>query len=298
MIRVLHFSDVHVPVPWGALPWRQMANKRLLGAANQWLRRRKRFARAREKLTALAEFARARRVDVGICTGDYTVLGTEPELCAARAAVEALVRMPLGFVTVPGNHDVYLRDSVRDARFERAFGDLLANDWPEYAVDSRWPLVRLFGESLAVVAVESARPNPEPWRSSGRVPEAQLRALSRVLVDPRMAERIVLVVTHYAARRRDGTPDRRFHGMENADALVDACGAHPRAALLHGHIHWRYHLGLAGMPPMFGAGSATDAGREGAWLFEVEPGALRAVPLSWGEVGWSADEGREVLPWG
>lgn len=34
-------------------------------------------------------------------------------------------------------------------------------------VDGPWPLLRLIGENLAVVGVNSARPNPLPWRSSG-----------------------------------------------------------------------------------------------------------------------------------
>lgn len=279
------------------MPWRQMVNKRLLGGANLALRRRKRFDRAREKLAALATYAQSNAIDVGVCTGDYTALGTEPELRAARVAVEPLVRMPVGFVTVPGNHDVYLPDGVREGRFERHFGDLLSTDWPEYVVDDGWPRVRLFGEDLAVVTINSARPNPQPWRSSGRVPEPQVHALARLLADARLADRVVLVATHYAARRRDGTPDARLHGMENADAVLEACGVHPRAALLHGHIHWRYHLGLDGLPPMFGAGSATDAGREGAWLFEVEPGALRAVPLGWRDDRWQPEEDRSVQVW-
>lgn len=300
MLRVLHFSDVHVDVAWGEFPWAQMANKRLIGAANLWLRRRRRFTRAREKIAALVEFARAHRVDVVVCTGDYTALGTEPELRAARVAVEPLTRPPFAFVTLPGNHDVYLGDAVRDRRFERVFGDGLVNDWPERAVDAGWPAVRLFGDALAVVSVNSTRPNPQPWRSSGRVPDAQLAALVRVLGDARLAARVVLVATHYAPRRRDGTPDRWRHGVENADALLGACAVHPRAALLHGHIHWRYHLRLPGCPPTFGAGSATHAGQEGLWLFEVEGRDARAIPGAWepDRGGYLLDERAAVDPWG
>ena len=32
-MRVLHVSDVHVTVALTAMPWRDMVNKRLLGAA-------------------------------------------------------------------------------------------------------------------------------------------------------------------------------------------------------------------------------------------------------------------------
>ena len=50
MLRVLHFSDVHVDFPLRAMPWRQMLNKRLLGGANLALRRRQHFIEARTKL--------------------------------------------------------------------------------------------------------------------------------------------------------------------------------------------------------------------------------------------------------
>ena len=49
-MRVLHLSDVHVTVPLWQLPWRQMLNKRFIGAANLALRRGRHFAQARQKL--------------------------------------------------------------------------------------------------------------------------------------------------------------------------------------------------------------------------------------------------------
>ncbi|MFI5307213.1 MAG: metallophosphoesterase family protein [Polyangiales bacterium] len=278
MLRVLHFSDVHVDVPLRQMPVREMLSKRLLGAANLLLRRKRRFAKAREKLQALARFAESQRVDLVICTGDYTALGTVPELVAARRAIEPLTRRPRGFITVPGNHDLYLPDTLADGRFERIFGDLLGSDWPERAVDGHWPSIRLYDDCLAVVSVNSARPNPQLLRSSGRLPDAQLSALCELLADRRLDRRLVLIATHYAPRRRDGSPDRFSHGLENADELLAVCRRAPRAAILHGHIHWRYHVLPTGGPHLFGAGSATDAGREGIWLFEVGQDRARAVP--------------------
>lgn len=282
MIRVLHFSDVHVDVPLMQMPFRDLlVPKRMLGGANLVLRRAPHFREARLKLAALARFAEQESVDLAICTGDYTGLGTEPELSAARQAIAGLTQRPRGFVTVPGNHDIYVNDAIKEGRFERAFGDLLRSDLPELAADGPWPLVRLFDEHLAVVAVNSARPNPQPWRSSGRIPAAQLAALAKVLEDPRLRDRTVVVITHYAPLRADGTPDRRTHGLENAEELLEICARVPRCAILHGHIHRRYHvLGPAGQW-LFGAGSATQEGREGIWLFDIEPGRLRAVPGSW-----------------
>jgi 3',5'-cyclic AMP phosphodiesterase CpdA len=282
-MRVLHLSDVHVTVPFMALPWRQMLNKRFVGAGNLLLRRAREFREARAKLASLTRFADEHAVDLVICTGDYTALGTEPELVAARQAIAPLTHRPRGYVTVPGNHDIYLDDVLRDGRFERHFGDLLKSDLPEHCVDGVWPIVRLVGEHMAVIAVNSARPNPVVWHSNGAIPQLQIAALERLCADPRLAERFVFVITHYAPRRPDATADHPRHGLDNADALLHACRGLTRGALLHGHIHRRFQLQLPELAlRIFGAGSTTCQGREGLWLFDVDDArAARAVPGRW-----------------
>lgn len=284
MPRILHVSDLHVDVPVSQIPARSLANKRLLGLANLLVRRGSRFSDARRKIAALAAFREEIGADVVVCTGDYTALGSQAEISAARAAVEPLTRAPLGFVTVPGNHDVYVPDAVEDRRFERAFAPFLRSDLPALAPppNATFPLVRLVGEHVAVVAVNSARPNPQPWRSSGRIPADELASLATVLADPRVHERFVLVATHYAPRRRDGSPDTRLHGLENAEALLDACRPLRFGALVHGHIHWRYRVAEPGLAlPLLCAGSTTDRGREGLWVLDVEPGHAVATPGRW-----------------
>ena len=279
-MRVLHISDVHVTVSLPELPWREMVNKRLLGALNYKVRRHRQFQHAAAKLAALAEFARRENVELVICTGDYTALGTEPEFVAARAAISGLAEAVGGYVTVPGNHDIYLQDAVAARRFERHFDAFLHSDAvADAAVDGPWPLVRLIGDDVAVVAVNSARPNPQVWRSSGRIPELQLRALARLLASPELTRRFVFVITHYAPRRPDGTPDHFTHGLENADAFLDACRALQRGAILHGHLHHRFRLALPQLgAEIFGAGSSTCEHREGLWLFDVTRGGLTATP--------------------
>jgi len=276
-MRVLHVSDVHVTVSLADMPWREMFNKRLLGALNYKLRRRRQFARAAHKLEQLAQFAQREGVELVICTGDYTALGTEPEFAAARAAVEGLASAKFGYMTVPGNHDVYIRE-LDYRRFERHFASFLQGDaLPGAAVDGPWPVARLIGDELAVIAVNSARPNPQVWRSSGRIPERQLEGLAQLLASPEIASRFVFVVTHYAPRRPDGTPDHWTHGLENADAFLEACKGMRRGAILHGHIHHRFRLAQAIGPEIFGAGSSTCERREGLWLFDVTRDSLSAT---------------------
>lgn len=278
MIRVLHFSDVHVQEDVLRMPASELIGKRTLALGNLWLTRGRLFKQSVPKLAALARFADEQEVDFAICTGDYTALGTELEYVAARSAVDGLTQRPLGFCTVPGNHDVYLKDALEHSRFERYFGAFTTSDWPEYAVDGAYPFVRIVNDQLAVVGVNSARPNPNPFSSAGRIPDVQLAALSRVLDDPRLGARRVMVITHYAILRRDGKPDSLKHGLDNAGALVAAC-ARPNVMLAHGHIHGRYaHPPAEGRPWIFCAGSTTQRDREGFWLYEFDRGRMLAVP--------------------
>lgn len=286
-MRILHVSDVHVDVPSVRLPPRDLLGKRLLGALNLELHRRPRFAEAKKKLEGVARLCEREAIDLVIATGDFTALGTLPELEAARAAVEPLTRVGQGLVVMPGNHDVYVPDAVRERRFERHFGDLLRTDLPALATTSGYPLVRLFGAELAVVVVQSARPNPEPWRSSGHVPELELEALARVVHDPCLAGRFVVVATHYGLRRSDGSRDTVHHGLDNADELVARLAPLRFGAFLHGHLHWRFHLDVPGLAlPVLCAGSTTYRGREGLWVLEVEGGHARAFPGRWDGEGY------------
>lgn len=279
-LRVLHVSDIHVDVPLRNVPWSGWMGKRVMGGANLVLRRGKHFRRVREKVKALDRFRVERDVDLVICTGDYAVLGTEAELAAAREVIDPLTRAPLGFVTVPGNHDVYVTDAI--GRFERFFGDLLETDLPEHRVDGRWPIVRLIEDTIAVVAVDSARPNPQPWRSSGRIPDPQIEALGRILADPRLDGRFVFVITHYAPRLADGRPDRFTHGLLNADAFLRELRAVERGAVLHGHVHHCFRVEVPDLAAnLFGAGSTTQDDREGLWLFDVHPDAVHAARGGW-----------------
>ena len=282
MVRVLHFSDIHVQGPLRELRFRDLFNKRFVGATNLALTRSKHFKRNAEKLAALARFGDEHAIDLVICTGDYTALGTEPELRAARRAVDPLTKARLGFVTVPGNHDIYLEDAVHDRRFERIFADVLHTDAPDLLSDDTWPVVRFPADGLAVVAVNSARPNPMFWRSSGEISPGQLRGLDRVFADERLRGRFVFVITHYAPRLEGGREDRPWHGLTNADDFLRATDRIAHGAILHGHVHRRYHVRIPHLGlPMFGAGSATHEGHEGIWLYEVDGAKARAIPGRW-----------------
>jgi 3',5'-cyclic AMP phosphodiesterase CpdA len=278
-MRVLHFSDPHVVPRLRAVPLADWPGKRFVGAAGLHLLKRKYLRGVKEKLAALAELAVEQRVDLVLCTGDLTVLGTEHELADARRLLQPLFDRPLGLIAVPGNHDLYTPDTVRERRFERHFADAILGGDAKWAVDGPWPLVRRFGDDVAVVAVTSAEPFLAPWQSGGRIPQRQLAALKRVLADPSIRGRFVFVMTHHAPRLANGRPDRVFHGLKNQEEFLSACGGIDRGAVLFGHVHHRFRLQLPDLDAaLYDAGSATMRGREGFWIFDVDGTKVRATP--------------------
>ncbi len=289
MTRFLHITDIHLEPGFREVPKRAFLNKRITGYASLALRRRAHFAGADEKIGLLAELADRSAIDHVLCTGDYTALGTVAELEHAQRITAPLFARPLGFSTVPGNHDVYVDDTVGDGAFVEAFGAGLESAEPVAAEGSRFPYVRYVGEDVAVLAVNSAKPNPSVFDSSGWVPEAELEALARTLTLPEVRRRFCFVLTHYAPFRADGTPDKRQHGLHNADALLDVLRGMRRGALLHGHVHYRYHhpASHAGVP-IFCAGSSTYVGREGIWRFDIDGDDAIATPggFSGGDYGF------------
>ena len=297
--KVLHVSDVHLENGFPGVPLTSFINKRIVGLANLRLRRRRAFAEAAQKVEALVAFSQEQEADLVICTGDYTALGTEPEIAYARKIIEPLTHAPLGFFTVPGNHDLYLRDTVEAGWFDQHFGELMKTELPEYAVDGVWPQVRFFGDDLVVVGVNSARANPKPTYSSGRIPDQHLDALAQILDDARVRDRFVMIGTHYAPRLGNGRPDRPAHGLENADELLAISAAARRGVILHGHIHWCYHVRVPETPlPLCCAGSTTHAGREGLWMYEVGDGRATATPGAWDQTRYvlEADQAVDLDP--
>jgi hypothetical protein len=113
-----------------------------------------------------------------------------------------------------------------------------------------------------------------PGIAYGRIGEAQLDGLEAIVKDPRLAGRALLVVVHHAPLTLRGRADSYLHGLRDAPALFKLLPG-PRYAVLHGHIHHRYHHpATAERPHIFSAGSSTQRGREGYWLIEVKEGLV------------------------
>jgi hypothetical protein len=126
-----------------------------------------------------------------------------------------------------------------------------------------------------------------PGMSYGVIGKPQLAALERIVAHPRLRGRAVLVAVHHAPYKANGRPDRLSHGLVDAEDLL-ALLPGPRFAVLHGHIHHRFHHpATAGRPHIFGAGSSTEAGDEGYWVIETAGGRISE---------WRSQRPGEVTP--
>jgi 3',5'-cyclic AMP phosphodiesterase CpdA len=275
LMRFVHCSDVHITADYFAQPLLRLGWRRWLALAELTVGGRARaYRQAPETLATIAREAKEHAADHFILSGDLTAYALDSEFEGARTALGELAEDRGRCTIIPGNHDVYTPGSERSARFERYFGHLLESDLPEHCREGAFPFVRLVGREAAVIGLRSARVPFVPGLSYGTVGPKQLEGLEAIIGDPRLQGRAVLVVVHHAPLTHKGVADKWSHGLRDADTLCRLIPG-PRYAVLHGHIHHRYHHpATADRPHFFGAGSSTQAGREGYWVIEASGGQV------------------------
>lgn len=274
MIRLAHFSDVHLttaPLGWRA---RDALSKRATGWANLHVRgRAAHFARANEAAAALRRACAARGYDHLVFSGDATALGFPAE---ARAAADALgvddPALPPG-IAVPGNHDLY----VGRAASERAFADAFAPWFAGTRVGPHtYPFARKVGH-VWLVALNSAVPNFLMWDARGRVGSAQLDRFRELCATLGPGPRVV--VSHYPILMEGHRPEPLWHRLRDWRAARAAAAACEVKLWLHGHRHRWYALPPAADLP-FGtvcAGSATQEHRWGYMEYAIDGPRLTAT---------------------
>ena len=238
MIRLAHFSDVHLtsePLGWRV---RDVFGKRATGWVNVTvLGRGKRFRFAGQVVEALQREFRTRALDQLVFSGDATTMAFESEMAgAARRLGIGDATLPHG-IAVPGNHDLYTFGSVRRRTFEAAF-----SAWQEgERADGThtYPFARKVGH-VWLIALNSAKANLFPWDATGRVGAAQLERLrtltSRLSPGPR------IIVSHYPILTRGRKPEPRWHRLNDWRRVRDTAAACGASLWLHGHKHAWYWL--------------------------------------------------------
>ncbi len=274
MIRLAHFSDIHItahPLGWRPEDW---FNKRLTGWINcACLGRGHRFNQADAVLAALVADLHARRHDRVIFSGDATALGFASEFARAAAILKLDAVPPLPGLAVPGNHDYYTRHSATYGNFERNFASWQVGERVDGA---HYPFAQKVGE-IWLIAVNSAIGNFWAWDASGRVDDEQLNRLERLLA--RLSPGPRILVTHFPICLANGNAERPIHGLRNMDAAVKVAAAGGVGLWLHGHRHHPYCLERPSQAPfpVICAGSATQTGVWSYGEYEIEGNALRAM---------------------
>lgn len=234
-----HLSDPHILDLRGVPLHRMLFNKRLTGWVNLRLKRGHKHRSA--VVEAMMADLRALSPDHVAITGDLTNLALEPEFEAARAMIERLGMDPEQVSVIPGNHDIYTDGARRAGRFASFFAKYITSDL-DLAVDhpgGRFPFVRL-RDDIALIGLSSAVPRL-PLVASGRLGEAQRRALREALTHPEVVQRVPVVLSHHPVVDPRGRLGPFMRGLEDLGDFRESL-RHDRDVLaLHGHWHRRGH---------------------------------------------------------
>lgn len=220
---LMHISDLHLH----RLPRHPFAyaSKRILGAANLVLRRRRRFPPGRAE--ALVAHLAGLPWDHLLISGDLTQLGTREEFERVRQALQPLLDRGRERITLmPGNHDRYVPEPPGRGAFEAVF--------PEFAPGGEI-LTRRLTDRWWMAVWDSAQ--AAPWLSAaGRVRPETLRATAEWM-NTLPPEARVIVANHYPVFFPPPHRHSPRHDLTNRTAVRQWLLHHPVPLYLHGHIH-------------------------------------------------------------
>ena len=248
-MRLVHFSDVHAggfPQSFGG--W---FDKRLLGAANYWLRRR-----GHHDWSLIADMIReieALEPDLVVCTGDHSSISEPVEFERALQALAPLIdNSSFDLLFVPGNHDWY----VKAAECEAALADAVQRMTRGTIGLRDYPLLKTFrGESFLLVNQAC----PQGWLSSAGAISADAASKIGNILD--CIDKPITLISHFPLYAAGGElPSARRHCRNNE--VLDTAFRDGRIKLaMCGHIHTPFSRTGPGAGVEVCAGSLTFAGK-------------------------------------
>lgn len=226
-MRIAHLSDLHL-YPVGALRASDLRTRRLFGALNLFVLRAGMYSEdvARAAVEAVLEA----KVDHVVVTGDLTNLALPSEFALALQILR-----PLGgaerLTVVPGNHDCYTPESVRNDEFGRWFGFAL---WSNGSAHS-FPVVKDLADGVTLIAVKTAGLTP-PGCAFGRVGPEQNARLAAALDETRSRGRCGVVAMHHNLYRRGPVSEATGRLLDRRE-VAQTLARHGAFLVLHGHDH-------------------------------------------------------------
>jgi len=219
---LLHIADIHF---WKVVlnPLR-LLNKRFLGNLNIILRRGAEFpmAHAKSCLDALIHMESRQ----ALFTGDFTSTAVDEEFKLARDFLHELGSHDFAIHVVPGNHDVYTFESLRNRRFERYLGEFL----PLGAK----PVLRHLKGGTPLLLVPTVCPNM--ISSKGHISEDTIARVGELLGS---CDGRIVVAGHYPVLwQTNSYYTKRDRRLRNADRLRTLLGSSGKQILyVAGHVH-------------------------------------------------------------
>jgi 3',5'-cyclic AMP phosphodiesterase CpdA len=275
MIRLIHFSDIHITAP--RLDWRlrDWFNKRYAAWVNfRWLGRRRRFRQADQVLALLVENIRDHKPDHVVFSGDATALGFEAEF---KRAAELLHvgdgQLPPG-LAVPGNHDYCTREAAASGLFERYFAPWQTGVRLDGSI---YPFAQRVGH-VTLIGVNSCTGNRWAWDAGGSVGPEQRHRLGKLLAQLEPGPRIL--VTHYPICLANGAQESLVHGLRDLSELIKVAAEGGVSLWLHGHRHRHYYFQQPPLAPfpVICVGSATQNGLWSYGDYVIEGLSCRVQP--------------------
>ncbi len=281
MIRLAHFSDIHVSAPqldWTLGDW---FSKRLTSWLNHHVfGRARKFAQADEIVTLLMDDLLQRRVDHLVFSGDATALGFESEVSRAAELLRIGQILIPGFA-IPGNHDYCTRSAETSGAFERHFAPWQAG---RRIGACPYPFAQQAGP-VWLIGVNAATGNRWPWDASGSVGAPQLQRLHELLAG--LEPGLKILVVHYPICLADGAREPGYHGLRDLADLLAIARAGGVNLWLHGHRHSAYHFQeppSAGIPVIC-AGTATQRDLWSYGEYTIDGNGLHALRRAFDPIG-------------
>jgi 3',5'-cyclic AMP phosphodiesterase CpdA len=276
MRRIAHLSDVHM---LDRETRRSSARYRLATRAVSLGRPIDARGRAK-KLSRALDTAKANGADHFVISGDVTELG-DPKEFEHLACILHEARIPDGALTiVPGNHDAY----TTPGGWKKALEGPLA-PWASASADEPGKVV-VRGD-VAILPIDTSCYQSIAF-SRGVFSREAAQAVERRLSDYAMRDKTMVIVVHHPPFEKQTNPVWAWiDALSGGKQLIDILRGHPRAQLLHGHLHRVVDriVGLgknaAARARIFGA-SATVDDTECARvrLYDVRDGWLEAIGLA------------------
>jgi 3',5'-cyclic AMP phosphodiesterase CpdA len=237
-VRLLHFSDIHLPPRRMGWRLREVFSKCITGWVNmRVLGRARRFGQAQAVLTQLFAHIQQAAPDGLLFTGDATHLAFRSEFFNVANLFKSLTKPEqTQLLAVPGNHDSYTTQAIREQRFEECFagwqqGQRLGQHAYPFAMNIK---------GIWFLAVNSTTANLLPVDAGGAIGQAQLERLRELNKTLGPGRRIL--VTHYPLRTWNGELEHRLRRLRDHRKALEAAEEIGVSLWLHGHIHSPFYL--------------------------------------------------------